>query len=89
MNDNVLNAWITWVWLSFHDKIWYPPLTPLSLCSWKKTRKQNETKQKLLEFQIWVCKTFGEKTASATSCKQDSHKGFTSRTFLSDVSLCL
>ena len=55
----------------------------------KKAPKQNKTKQKLLGFQIWVCKTFGEMAASATSYKQDSHKGFTSRTFLSDVSLCL
>ena len=34
----VFNAWLTCVWISFHDKIGYPPLTPLFLRSWNKTK---------------------------------------------------
>ena len=54
LSNNVLNAWITWVWLSFHDKIWYPSLAPLFLCSWK-TKKKTK-KNILLGFQKWVKK---------------------------------
>ena len=37
-NMIVFNARLTRVWISFHDKIWYPPLTPLFLCSWNKSK---------------------------------------------------
>ena len=64
----VLIAWKTWVWLSSHDKIWYPALTPISLYL-----KQNENEI----HRVSKCRSqaLGEKTTSATWRKQDHLKG--------------
>ena len=70
----VLNAWITWVWISSYGKIWYPPLTPLFLCGWQRKKQTNKQKKQNEKKIDWVdTKTFGEKTAPAIRNKQDHH----------------